>query len=220
MPVALILCLISLAAQFYSLFLNQGFFPYLGPFDLDNGIQVLDVRLEMSVPNAFSSAVLLLCSVLFAGIAFSVRRTGHRYALRWGALSVVLFFVYVDEAIEIHDRLARLLASLGNSGLFHYAWYILAGAFVVVFALAYLPFLFNLPVQTRRLFILAGTAYVSGVLGLDLLEDIIGLELQAGLFSPTSIVIGTIEEFMEMTGAVLLLYALMRYTSHLEQAGE
>lgn len=216
--VALGLCLTSLAAQLYSLVFSQNFLPYLLIFNLENGIQILDARLEMSVPNTFSSALLLLCSVMFAGITFEVKSTTRRYTLRWGALAIVFLLLFIDEQLEIHDRLGNLFESLGTSRLFEYTWYVLAGAFVTIFAVAYLQFLFDLPAQTRQLFVAAGTLYILGALGGDLLELIVGMNFSS-IWSPPAIVIGTIEEFLEMTGAILLLYALMRYTSHRQEPG-
>ncbi len=83
---------------------------------------------------------------------------------------------------------------------------------VVIFALAYLKFLLNLPPRIRDLFIIAGLTYVSGAL----LIEAISAD-QWYLNDGTSLLyssIGSLEELCEMLGGVVFIYALLL---HIEQ---
>ncbi len=217
---ALGLCLISFAQQFYVFVLSREFPPPASLPFLQGGIDILNVDNEQSIPAWFSSSLLLLCSVLLAAITIAVKESRGRYVLSWGALSIIFALLSVDETMAMHERLIGPLRSLlGIGGFFQYAWVIPAGAFVIVFALTYLRFLFDLPMGVRQLFVAAGVLYVSGALGLEMLggywAEIHGETNQSYHANLTYHTLVTVEEFLEMTGAVLFLYALMRYTDQL-----
>ncbi len=205
--------------EFYSLFLSQVVPPKVLGFNIQDGVAELNVDQEQSVPTWFSSSLLLLCSLLLAAIAFIVRKTGGRYVPHWAAMSMIFVFLSLDEMMSVHERLiGPLRTSLQTGGLLHFAWVIPAVAFVIIFVLAYSRFLLNLPATFRWLFIAGGGIYVSGTLGLEMLG---GLWADShGEANPTYRALTTVEEFLEMIGAALFLYALMRYTGHLEEAGE
>jgi hypothetical protein len=81
---------------------------------------------------------------------------------------------------------------------------------VLIFVLAYLRFLRDLPKTTRLLFIVSGAVYVGGALGMDMLGGYFKSH-PLGSFDMQPIMI-TIEEFMENMGIVLFIFALLSYT--------
>jgi hypothetical protein len=217
--VALSLCLTS-----FAIFYLKGMFPWMFPsqvygFDLAFYISILDVDDEATIQAWFSSSLLLSCSILLGVIASGVKSAGERYKFHWLALSITFALLSLDEAISVHESFVNPMRSLFNTrGLLFFGWVIPGGAFVLVFVLAYLKFLFYLPSQTRRQFMVAGALYISGALGLEMLGG-----LQADLYGKSNLTYAallTAEEFLEMTGAILFLYALMRYTGHRGKAGE
>ncbi len=220
MLISLGLCLTSFTEKLYIISLSQKFpLPTSSFFNLENGISILEVDKENSVPTWFSSSVLLLCSVLLATIASVAKRARERYVLHWATLSIIFVVLSMDEVVSGHEMSIEPLRSLlDTGGLLYFAWIIPGGAFVVVFVLAYLRFLFSLPAETRRQFVVAGALYVLGALGLEILGG-----LQSDLYGESNLTyaaITTVEELLEMIGSALFLYALMRYTGHLEKAGE
>ena len=80
---------------------------------------------------------------------------------------------------------------------------------MLLFALIYLRFLFHLPAQVRYLTVAAGCTYVAGALGME----VPGAYVRGGYGSDTIAyaVLTTIEETLEMFGAVLFLYAMAVY---------
>ena len=87
---------------------------------------------------------------------------------------------------------------------------------MVVFVFAYLRFLFGLPARTRRLFLVAGSLYVGGAIGIELVGG-----RHAYLYGTQNMgyeMIVTFEEFLEMMGIVVFIYALMSYMAeHLNE---
>ena len=78
-------------AEFYSHFLNQKVRPEILGFNVENGIQILNVDEESNISTWwFSSSVLLLCSVLLASITSVIKRSGDHYALHRSVLSITL----------------------------------------------------------------------------------------------------------------------------------
>jgi len=209
--IATVLCLFTFVTKSYGLFKGQDA-EVLG-LNLEKGIPVLDVDREANIPTWFSSSVLLLCSALLAAITSSVKTRGDHYTPYWGIMSVIFVLLSVDETIGVHERwIEPLQASLDTHGLLYYAWVIPGGAFVVIFLLAYMRFVFNLPVKIQRLFIAAGGLYVLGSLGMEMAGGLIIEEL-GDVRNLPYLTLTTIEEFLEMTGAIIFLYALMQYTS-------
>jgi hypothetical protein len=198
----------------------------LGDEGLLSLLRLFDVGEEGSIPTWYSSFTLLLSSVLLALIAVAKRRRRDRYSLHWLGLSIILLLLSMDEVLHAHETLGGgeiqpLLSNflgLSPSGFTYFFWVVPAAAFVLIFVLAYLGFLVRLPKQTRRLFLVAGTLFVLGALGFEMLSARIvseyGIENWASVGGIPKILVGlqtTIEEFLEMLGVAVFVYALLSY---------
>lgn len=215
--IATVLCFTSLALEVYDLSNDQDV-EVLGR-NLGDGIQLLEVDEEQSVPAWFSSSILLLCSALLAVISSARKRVGDTYAFHWRGLSILFVLLSLDEAVSIHERFNEAIRSLlGTGGVLYFASVIPGAAFVAIFLLLYGRFLFNLPVRYRCLFIAAGALYVSGSIGMELLG---GYQFDPhGDQNLTFQTMATLEEFLEMSGVILFFYALMRYMSRSQEVDE
>jgi hypothetical protein len=176
-----------------------------------DGLQVLSVNEEVSVPTWFSSALLLLCALLAFGQPATNREHAVRYAGRWKVLALGFLLMSLDEALVLHEKTVEpLRAAFNAGGPFYYTW-VIPGAIVVLgFALAYYKFLLNLPPEQRRLFAIAGTLYVCGALIMEMVGG-----AYADSYSDRNIaylMIVSVEEYLEMLGIATLLYALMLRT--------
>jgi hypothetical protein len=212
--ISLILCSTSFASDVYSLLTDQDV-EVLGA-NLGDGIGLLAVNTEANIPAWFSTSILLLCSVLLGVITYTVKGAGDRYSLYWGVLCIVFVLMSLDEQVSIHERLVEPLRSLlDTGGLLYFAWVIPGGAFVIIFGLVYTRFLFNLPVTIRRLFVAAGALYVSGSLGLEMIGGLVSDLRGEGNLLYSALV--TAEDFLEMSGATIFLYALIRYITCLQE---
>ena len=77
--------------------------------------------------------------------------------------------------------------------------------------LGFLKFINALPPKTKRLFLTAGTVFVCGAIGMELLAGAHDEVYTSNNF--TSAILTSIEEFMEMIGVVIFIYALLSYIS-------
>jgi len=204
LAVVVLLTLAYVAGQYSKYYLDHDvLLGFVEEFDLDR---------ENNIPTWYSTVTLLLCSVLLGTIAVARARENDVYASHWKMLSVIFLFLSIDEAASLHERLTEPVKNaFHTSGMLEYAWVIPGGIFVLIVGLAYLKFLLNLPKTTRRQFATAGGLYVAGALGMEMVGSYYN-----SLYGRTSMayaLIVTGEEFLEMTGVVVFLYALMSYLS-------
>lgn len=157
---------------------------------------------EANVPTWFSSSVLLVCA-LVAGAIARARPPQHRH---WWGIAVMLAYMSLDEAVQIHEHLGD---HFGTSGVLYYDWVIPAVAFLAVLAVIYLPFVRRLAPQTRNRLLLAAAIYLAGAVVMELPlgwftqhygDDTLGYAL-----------IDWVEETLEMIGAVFALVALVQH---------
>ncbi|MEL6260891.1 MAG: hypothetical protein AAFR12_07455 [Cyanobacteria bacterium J06626_6] len=179
--------------------------------------RLLDVNQEENFATAFSVALLLSCSGLLGMIAVLCRDITNRtpkidlFVNHWGGLSFIFCCMAIDEWTLKHEHLNRILDDhFHTTGFFYYDWVIPGSLFVVAIALLYRQFLLHLPIKTCQRFLIAGSTYVLGVLGMEMVSgyyiDLHGLE-NIGLLS----LLNGIEEALEMFGLVAFIRALMLY---------
>jgi hypothetical protein len=202
--VVLCLTLASIAGQYSTYF--------LGHARLKGLVRLFDLDDENNIPTWYSSSALLLCSILLATIAFAKKRDGARYVFHWTVLSIIFLFLSLDEAASVHESINKPLRVALNAGpVLYHTWVILGAAVVLAIVVVYWRFLSDLPSPTRRLFLTAGIMYVGGALGVELLGGWYGALY--GKKNITYVMIATVEEFFEMQGIVVFIYALMSYMS-------
>ena len=173
---------------------------------------LFNITMEANIPTWYASSTLLLSAFFLALIAFGKKKEGARFVLHWTALSFIFLYLSFDEAFEVHEGwIIPLRTYFGAGGFFHLAWVIPAIAFVLIFVLAYLRFLIDLPVSTRRLFLIAGALFVGGAIGLEMFQGY--YLLNYGIHNMPFLIITTVEEFLEMLGIVVFIHALMSYMS-------
>lgn len=173
-------------------------------------VRLISVSEEGNIATWFSALLLFFSAVLFALIAWVRSARSDSYVRYWAVLAIIFLFMSVDEAARIHELTQGPIRSLLHpTGIFHYAWVIVAIPLVLLFAVSYLGFLRRLPKDTARLLILAGVLYVVGALGMDMIGGLfIGETVGSLNILP---LIQTVEEFLENLGIVVLIYALLSY---------
>jgi hypothetical protein len=107
-----------------------------------------------------------------------------------------------------------------TSGLLYYSWVIPAIVFAVVTFLCYLRFLAHLPKRMKRLLFAAGSIFVMGAIGMEMLSSRLqspyGWRNWETIPDSIKIIIGlqtAVEELFEMIGVVIFVYALLSYVS-------
>lgn len=201
------LILLNIFAQF-SLY-------YLADFPLRESLIVLfNADFEQNVPAFYSCLTLLVCSILLGIIAYTKKIACERYVNYWRALSIIFLFLSLDESISIHEKFNEpLKEKLQTTGFLYFAWVIPGAIFAFICLLVFLRFLSALPAKTRRLFLIAGTVYVGGALGMELVGASYAYLHFAHLQykDMTYAIITTIEETLEMLGIIIFIYALLDY---------
>ena len=99
---------------------------------------------------------------------------------------------------------------LHPTGIFYYSWVIVGVAFVGLVALCYLGFLTRLPVTTRWTFVSAGSLYVAGALGIEMLEARYHYVSHTWTDLSYALLVG-VEEPLEMIGIALFIYGISTY---------
>ena len=184
-------------------------------FEYDNQfhtfIEYFDFGLEQNIPTLYSVIALTVAATLLATNArhSSEKRDGqHRY---WAGLALIFLFLAFDEGTKIHEQLSGVMERwVTPKGYLYWPWVIPYGFAVLVLAAVYLRFLVRLPRTTRYYFILAALLFLGGAIGVDMLQ---GREAYLNIGRDKTIlycVLYSVEEFHEMIGVAVFIYALLK----------
>ena len=180
---------------------------YLGHPSVFGLVDLFDLSLEKSVPNYFSTLLLVLCSLLAGILAVLAEKRGLAFKNHWKGLCFVFLYMSVDENVSIHELTMKPLREIFHlTGYFYFAWVVLGIIFVVSMAIIYSKFVFKLPKRIRGMVILAGFIYVSGVIGAEMLQAPYAARHEDALIT---IPMGHVEELMEMSGILIFINALL-----------
>lgn len=198
------LALLSIASEFLSSYLLPG--PSSQADEGNGGIQLFELDSEGGIATWYSSSMLLVCAGFLAIIAIANRRS--IYKIQWAALSFIFLYLSADEAASIHEKASFVTDKLiPVSGFADYSWVILYAPLVLIFVLAYLKFVRDLPVETKRLFIVAGFLYVVGALGMEAVGGVYAILYGSSNIGYSLLI--HLEEVLEMSGIVVFFYALL-----------
>lgn len=200
--IALALALASTAAK-----LLARFYP---PGGLTGLVNFLDMDNERNLPSFFSAGLLFFAAqllFLLSRLNKGKPRGGSGY---WLALAIIFLYMTFDEAFSVHEPLSSPLKHLFNweqYGVFYYTWVIPGMLLVVITALVFLRFWWNLPRPTRWIFLLAAGLYILGSIGFEMLGG-----RYAEFRSTTNLTYSLItffEESLEMAGIILFIWGLL-----------
>lgn len=199
-------------------FVVQVFRFLLGYDNLLGLVRLFDVNTENSVPTWYSSIALLLCSLLLWLISVAKGHRNDRFVSHWKGLSIIFLFLSLDEVASLHELVIPFGRSINSSGFLYYFWVVPGMIFVTTVALIYRKFLIALPTKIRYLFLIAGIVFVSGSVGLEMVggyyfESNIGENIHTAseLTNFSMAVLLALEEFLEMLGVLIFIYALLLY---------
>ena len=161
---------------------------------------------EQNLPTWVSGSLLFGCAVTLVLIASDARRRGSRWVRHWWVLSLIFFYISLDEFASLHENANHWFHL---HGVLYFGWVIPAAILVGIVGLSYLRFLGALPARTRWQFLRAGAVYVGGALGVELL--LAWWTDRVGDKNFVYALIDLVEESMEMIGVGLFLLALLEY---------
>jgi len=176
---------------------------------------LFDAADENNVPAVFTTLILFVSSVLLFLIYRMRDRQVQQIKKYWLLLSLIFLFLSTDELVSIHEQfngIAKLLPG-DIPGYSRFAWVLLYGFLVLLGRIAFTRFLFKVPVKSRKLFILSGCTYVIAAVIFEFPEgymaEVYGVDYKYFLLC-------SLEEFLEMAGIILFIYALLDYISSLK----
>jgi hypothetical protein len=172
-------------------------------------IAAFDMNREANVPTLFSTLLLLAVGFLLWVIARGKKEQSGDYYWHWKLLSIVFFYLAVDEAVGIHELLIVPLRTLLNAGgVLYFTWVIPGLAVVLGLGLYYLKFIMHLTTVDRFRFVVAGVMYVGGAIGVEMIGGhYYWMTNRAKDLNYT--LITTLEESLEMAGLTLFIFALL-----------
>ncbi len=177
-------------------------------------IPLFNVDRENNFPAFFSALLLLFSALLIFIIALLEKNRKSSLVSKWGVLSIGFLYLAADETLKLHEMMGPPMTRLmGDShlGLLYFTWVIPGIAIVIIVALFFLRFLLKLDTKTRINFLIAGTLYVGGAIGFELIGGrYVELHGQENLTYST---IATIEESLEMAGSIVFVRGLLVYIS-------
>ena len=190
-------------------------FFYTGDQELIKITDYVDLDVEKNIPSFYSAFAIFLCSLLFFCIS-SLEKKQVRTRCYWLGLATVFLFLSLDEAFVLHEGLGDLTEEYIKTtgifqvtGLLYFPSMIPYGILTTFLGLLYFRFILHLPRKTTVLLILSAIVFLTGAVAFDMLG---GREAEVnGFYSVTYTVLYTIEEFLEMSGIVLLMYTLLDY---------
>lgn len=155
-------------------------------------LQMFDLDEENNLPTWYSGFILL-------NIAFFLyvhaRTEGLARRRTWLLIAVGFLVLAIDEVAGIHETFNSVTAM---------NWAIPGGIAVLVLAVVFVPFLLSLRRNLAILFVVSGTMFVGGAIGVELLSEDLNND---SLGYKMAVVM---EEGLEMLGALLFLFANLR----------
>ncbi|MCI5222213.1 MAG: peptidase M48 Ste24p [Candidatus Electrothrix sp. AR4] len=169
-----------------------------------------DLDIERNIPSFYSSAAILVCSLLFFVVTYLEKKTGDHNQLYWIGLALIFLFLSLDEGFELHEGIGDVAEEyIHATGLLYFPWVVPYSFLAIVFTLLYLKFIIRLPKKTAGHFFLSGGVYFIGAVLFDMLG---GKEAEVhGFDTAKYCILYTIEEFLEMIAVVGLIYAILSY---------
>jgi hypothetical protein len=167
---------------------------------------------ELNIPTVYSALALLFCSLILSFITYIKKNRHDSYTRYWGGLSILFAFLSFDELASLHESMMQpVRTALGTGGFLYFAWVIPGSIGVLIFLLVFLKFITNLTANTRNVFLIAGTTYIAGAIGCELVGGyIFSVYTAQSIFYVFEV---TLEEFLEQLGVAIFIYGLVSYIS-------
>ena len=219
-PARILKGLVIIALLLAGLSAGGNFLEILTGHDQVFGLRPLfDMTRERSIPTWYSSVLMILSALSTAVIGLGHRVTGRDPQIYWFVVSLLFLLLSYDELFEVHESFAHYAVEWRDYGdVLRFSWVLPGLTFAAVVFLSAVGFLRRLEREIRHLMLLSGGVFVAAAAGLELLEEFRGLAIDGPRrLDPLFVLIATAQEFLELVGLSLFLYALLR---HIELAFE
>ena len=176
-------------------------------------MQIFHFNVEGNIPSIYSATAIFFSAFLLWSIGKLEKEKTAKRTFYWKLLTFIFIFLAIDELISIHESFSDdskdLLGDATAGGFLHFAWIVPYAIIFGFLALFIIKFLFQLPPATRNLFITAGIVFVAGAVGMEMIGG--RYVFYNGKEELAYALMVTLEEFLEMIGIVIFIYALGSY---------
>ena len=172
-------------------------------------IPLFNFNAEANIPSFFSTLLLSAASGLLFVNAAIYRQHNKWFVKFWFFLALIFAFLAVDELSSLHERLTvPVRDSLGAEGVFYFAWVIPYAVLVLGVGLVMLRFMFRLDRSIAIGFAVAGTIFIMGAVGMEMLGGEAAAE--SGERSFKFVAFATVEEILEMSGVIIFIHFILK----------
>jgi hypothetical protein len=173
-------------------------------------IKLFGLNEENSLPSTYSSMLLFTAALLLAWVALCQFEEQLVLKRGWWILCAGFVLMAVDETASVHELVNlwvfKLLA-LKQYGIFYYSWVIPAILLIAALLVYFIPFLRALPRETARRFVVSGSVFLSGAVGVEMAGG--SVHENSGQDNTIYALLVALEEGMEMSGVVLFIRAIL-----------
>ena len=179
----------------------------------DEWMDLFNLDRELNLPTWYSASTIGFCSILLRIIAVGKKQQGDRYARDWQLLSLIFFWMAIDEVLSMHEIfiIPEVSEALNLPWFLHSMWVIPGLVFVIWFGRRYGKFVRHLPPKSKKHFICAACTYIGGALVMEMIGS--HFAESRGQQQLLYALIATAEEVLEMIGIIIFIYALLYYLS-------
>lgn len=168
---------------------------------------------EKNLPTRFVCVLLLLASLHFLLVRQARRSVVPTERLCWMILAIGFVAMALDEYYIFHEELILpLRAATGLSdeelGPLFFAWVIVAIPLVALAAVYFLPRVLRLPPLLRNGLLLAGTLYLGGAIGMEMIDGAYRTTHSVDL---VYLLLTSVEETLEMAGVATAITTMALY---------
>ena len=178
-----------------------GWYKDMFPIDDYLYISFFDLDEEESLGTWFSALILFFAGALTLFQAGYPLNKLKRWHFCWWFLGIGFCVLSIDEVAGFHEFVNTVVEDTH--------WTTFGAILVMAIGLAFLPFMLKLPKRTMILFLVAGFIYVGGAVGVEYAT--IWYEENSQLNTLAYNLWNALEEFMEMAGVILYIYALLGF---------
>lgn len=182
-------------------------FLYLNAGILESTATLFNMDAEANIPTWFTVALFIILAqlLLFLGLESCKKRCQWQ----WFVLAALALYLSVDEASAIHERLIEPMQQLFGitSGPLFFAWTIPVACGLVLLAVLFGRFYWQLDRKSKIRLALAAGLYVLGAIGFEMIS---GAYWQAHDFQYDMIyrILNAFEEGLENVGIITAIYAI------------
>ncbi|HBQ98901.1 MAG TPA: hypothetical protein DD761_10360 [Cyanobacteria bacterium UBA11691] len=171
---------------------------------------IFNMDREMNFPTLYTVLLLAFCSFLFKLIFQLEKREKFPFASYWRVLHFIFAFMALDEGLQIHEIMIVPEVGKHLPAIFSAVWVIPYGVLTLGLIYYFSKFVNHLPRQIKKMTIAAGSLYVFGVLGLEMMGSI-WIRIAGGMQNLVYSLLASTEEMLEVTGLIVLIHALLIY---------